>query len=355
MTSMILFLFFREDKTEAAFARYTAAMNAMPSYEVQVVSKDKRRLDIPADLIIDGRRRLLYDATTPAGHYILTITPDFYREVDYPTMAYDEYPAPPAVHVYESRVSRVTKTIPVWLAATDLHQIMEPGSKLSYIGNQNVNGQPCDVIRATFRSPMASGYTEFSIGNTGLVYRNFESVNAPDGHIEVSWEFKDYKPFKTMSASRFENRIPDGFMPFSLPDHDIPIAIGKKPIFRGWVDSKSGKPWSPAPGKPTLFVLMGQDSLPSERAKEALADWQSMLKQKGIAIAIASDSASSAGANGLLYDPDRRSLKGLMAPSTPMLFLMDSGGTLRNLWMGFEPDQAATLREDLFKAIAALK
>ena len=355
MTSIILFLLVRDGKSEAAFARYTAAMRAMPSFEVQIVSKDKSGRDWTADLVIDGKSRMLYDATTPAGKYVLSITPTLYRDVDYRSRIYDEYPSPGPVKRYASRISRIPNSIPYWLLASNLHELLAPGSSAVYAGTKNVAGFSCDVIHSTIRTAEASGFMDFSIAKSGLVYRYVLSVDTPDGHIDQTSDFKNYKKFVSIDPSRFENRIPDRFMPYALPDRDIPIRIGKRPRFSGWMDSTSRRNWAPPVGRPFLFLLAGRDSMPSKRAIDAVNQWKGDLRRKGVLIVVASDAASASDANGLLYDPARHSLDALDVPSTPMMFLLDSHGTLRNSWMGFDPNRENELRNEILRAVADLK
>ena len=69
------------------------------------------------------------------------------------------------------------------------------------------------------------------------------------GRKQFEWVLKNYRPLKSISASRFENRIPDGFMPFALPDHHLPVGVGKKPNLSGWVYSKAGTRWSAPKGQ----------------------------------------------------------------------------------------------------------
>jgi len=57
----------------------------------------------------------------------------------------------------------------------------------------------------------------------------------------------------------------------------------------------------------------------------------------------------------MIFDPTAKSIKALETPATPTFFLIDSTGTLRNLWMGFDIKSSGKLRDDVLAAIAALK
>ena len=354
MTSVILLLVFRDDKAEAALARYKRAMEAMPSFEVQVLAKNSKRPPITADMIVDGQNRFLYDATMPRGKFVLSITPSVYREVDYASKSYDETPPPGKLTLYSSRISKVPETIPFWLTLSDIHRLLQRGSQITYQGVQVVNGVSCDVVKSTFQTQMSKGYFDFDIAKSGLMIRQFRSIDTPEGHQELSWELKDYKPLKSISESRFENRIPDGFMPYALPDHDLPLEVGRKPNLSGWVDS-AGHKWSPPSGRPMFFVIVGEDSPASARSLDAVRRWRQALSAKGISLVLASDSVSNKRPSVLLVDPDRKSVNSLNPPAVPMFYLIDSKGTLRNLWMGFGPEQESKFHTELLSAIQGLK
>jgi len=355
MTSVILYLLLKDQAIDAVLARFAPAMKTMPSFEVQIVLHNKRG-NVKADLVLDGKKRLFYHADAGSGYdYTLAISPAGYREVEGKGKSYDEYPYPGELHLYTSRISPLSATLPAWLGVGDLHRLIPANAKLASEGTEEVNGILCDKISAKFSDKMGKMSLEFSIAKSGLVYRYHSVMDSMQGHTDDTWTFSGYRPLSSISASRFETRIPDGYMPFSVPDRNIPVEIDKKPDLNGWVDSKSGKPWNPAAGKPVLFVLTGTDSLPSKRAIVALNSWRSALRAKGVEVAIASNEPTRAAANGLLYDPSQKSVHALDFPASPMFALVDSTGKLRNLWMGFVPSEAGKLKADLLNAVSALK
>lgn len=354
MTSLFMLMILRDSGSDAAFARYKTAMKAMPSYEVQVQATDKRRLNLTADLVIDGRKRMAFDARAPY-RYVLTLTPSEFREIDWSSKTYDVFPYLGMVQPVASRVSDLPKAIPFWLEFPDLKMALPGGTSPQYAGKQMVGGETCDLVRVAFNNRIGKGTIELDFGSSGLLYRYYSVVQGMGGQKEFEWVLKNYRPLRTIAASRFDPQIPDGFMPYGLPDHHLPPEVGKKPYLKGWVDSRSGKPWSAPHGQPLLFVLTTKESTPNLNALSALKRWRSELAAKKIEVAVASDSESVAGSKGLLYDPGRQSLSALDAPSTPMFFLLDSGGVLRNMWMGFSPAESQKMHGDLLKAVSELK
>ncbi len=356
MIPLILCTVLQTDPVEAALARFKSAMQRMPTYEAHLTVGSKKAKAFDADVVIDGVKRLRFEARPASGLYILSFSPSGgQREVDYRTKEYDEAPGRGNVFTIESRTSGLAKTIPLWLALSDLHRVIFRGTKMTYVGKENVGGHDCDLLRNSIKGPQGSALTEICIGQSGLVYRMYRESDGAGGHTEINWIIKDYHPLAVVSDSRFANAVPDGFMPYALPDQDLPPRIGSKPNLQGWLNPSSGKPWSRPSGKPVLFVLTTRGSTPCSKAVAAVRGWRSDLGATNTSVVVASDAASAAGASGLLWNPDRRSVQDLDAPATPMFFLLDGQGTLRNLWMGFDPENARTLHDDVVKAVAALK
>jgi len=356
MTSLILALVLRDDRADAAFGRFVKAMAAMPSFEVHLVSKFTGRKDLTADMVVDHRKSLLFDSITPVGKFVLTISPKGYREVDWYSKSYDEFPYPGLIHVFESRLlPKLPATIPTWVLSPDLRQNFPRDNKFVYVRSETVAGHACDVVETKVKTLEGTATVDFSIAANGLVYRNYRTLETATGHMEMSYLFGEYTPLKSVSPSRFENRIPDGFMPHSLPDRDYPPEVGKQVKLQGWVQSNTGKAWSPNPGKPVLFMIVNQGSLPSERAIDALKGWREDLIKRGVTVAVGSDATAVGKAGGLLWNPGNTNPLVAGVPATPLLYLIDASGVLRNIWMGFVPNEASKMRDDVLKAVSVLK
>lgn len=355
MTSLFLLMVMGDGKVDADFAKYKAVMRTMPLLEVQLSATDKRRLKIDADFVMEGRKRILFDGMTPSGRYTVTITPKKFREVDWATKAYDIYDWHGLVTPFESRISVLPASIPLWLSAGDLGAILPKMSNPKLVGNQTINGETCDLIRGNIKNDRGTAVIEVDVAPSGLVYRYYWQTDGMGGRKQFEWVLRNYKSLKMISDSRFENRIPDGFMPFALPDRHLPVAVGKKPDLSGWVFGRTGQPWTPPRKQPLLFIVTSEDSLPGKNALAAVRGWRAQLNSKHIAVAEASDASSADAAGGLLYNPNRKSVQALDLPGTPMLLLVDSAGTLRNLWMGFSPAESGKIHDELLKAVANLK
>ena len=355
MTSVILYMLLKDDKSEAAFARFRAVMRSMPTYEVQVEGSDHKRTRLSADMVIEGRKRLLFDAKVPGGHVVFTIGDKGYREVNQPTKTYDELAFKGGVRPVASRISGVPRTIPFWMFGGDLRGTVPPNSKPVTLGKRTVNSYECDHIKVSFKTPIAEGLVEYDIAASGLIYRLFRLTDSPQGHEEFEWTFKDYKPLRAVAASRFENRIPDGFMPYSFTPHPYPPQIGKTLSLTGWIDAQSGKPWVPSSKSATLFVLVSPNSSPSQRAIVSAQKWRHELKSKGIEVVIAADSSDLARSRGLLYSNAPQSLEALGAPATPMFYLLSKSGAVKNLWLGFGLNRGPGLHSEILKAASGLK
>lgn len=354
MTSLILLTLLRDSQVDAAFARFKAAMQAMPSYEAHFTVGTPKRVGFNAMWIAEDHKRILYDADPVGGHDIVTVGPEGYREVDHRTRTYDESPGPASASQLQSRMSRIVETSPIWLMVGDLHRLVFQGTTPVWAGKETVSGISCDLIRDSFTGRMGRASLELCIAPSGLVYRMYRVQLTPQGEVEMQWIFRDYKPLVSPVPAMFANPIPDGFLPYSLPDHDYPTEVGRKLNLSGWVDSATGAKWK-APASRLLFVLTSRESAPSGRALRALTRWKTELSARHITVAVASDASSADLAGGHLYNPDGRSLLALDAPATPLFVLLDATGTIANLWMGFDPAREAAMHSDLVKAAAALK
>jgi hypothetical protein len=355
MTSTILLLLARDGSLDSVLARYTAAMKAMPSFEVQSNFRSLHGT-VSADFVLDGKKRLLYDAKSFDGeHYILSVAPPRYREVDLATRVYEEYPYPGGAYVFPSRISELPATIPSWLRSPTIRQMMQPKAKLTLQGSQVIGGVTYDDIHGVYKDAMGTATYDILVPPSGLIYSFHKVSQSVMGRSDETWLISGYKSAAHISSSRFDNRIPDGFMPYVLPDRYAVVPAGRKLNLQGWVDSSTGRAWSKQAGKPLLFIVAGADSLPCKRAIAEIGKWRPVLAKSGVQVAIASDEASRSEAKGLLYDPDQRSIRSMDIPSTPMFFLVDRGGTLRNLWLGFSPSSAGKLQSDVLNAVKALK
>ena len=338
---------------DAVVARNSQAMRRMPTFEVQYVSKVSLRPDIQGDLILDQGKRLYCHSTAPGIDYKISITPQLYREVDERVRMYDEYPYVGGDQLYPSRISPIQKTMPMWLTAHGVQNLIPRTTKFTYVKKSPVNGRGCDHIRAVITGPMGGGTMDIDIAADGLVYRMDQVTTSPEGSSEQIWEFKKYTPLKSLGASRFTLRVPDGFVPYALNVNAGPAKIGTKLNLSGFVDSKTGKAWPVPTERPLIVLVAGSDSAPSSSAVRQFSKWQAQIRQAGGTLAIVSEAASAAEADGLPYNPSQKSIEQLAAPATPTMYLVDRAGKVVNLWMGFDSHSKDKLLQDILKALSA--
>jgi hypothetical protein len=243
----------------------------------------------------------------------------------------------------------------MWLRSGDLKAMLPPKTMPQYMGKQTINGEACDFLKAVIPGQYGESIVEFDVAPSGLLSRYYYLSRGPMGQKQYEWVFKSYKPLRTLSASRFENRIPDDFMPYGLPDRHLPTGVGKKANLSGWVYGDAGTKWTAPKGQPLLFVITSRNSTPSKGALAALGSWRAELNNKHVVVAEASDAASSGAAGGLLYNPGQHALQSMDLPATPMFYLLDSKGMVRNMWMGFSAGGSAKLHSQIVQAVAALK
>lgn len=346
----------RADRVDDVLARFAKAMQGMPRFEVKTTFVSPGRPVVRANFVIDRRDRMFYHADGVGVDYTLSISPAGYREIDKKLHIYDDLPYQGPVHINASRISPWYKTLPSWITAPSLQALLPRGSKFSHTGSGTVGGHKCDHLHSSFSVMGMRGTLDVDVAESGLVYK-YRSISdsSNEGHVDVAWTFSDYVKAASYPQSKFENRVPDGYVPFSLPEEAGPIVVGQKPRLGPWIDSSTGRSWRAPAGKPVLYLVAGHDSAPSERVVRVASKWRQSLSGQGVTLALVSDSGSSKGAGGLLYDPSLKNIDVLAAPATPLFVLLDSSGKVTNLWLGFEPANAQKLRSDISKAIADLK
>jgi hypothetical protein len=232
---------------------------------------------------------------------------------------------------------------------------MPRNAVLSLEGTETIAGQKCDKVLSKFQGPLGQTEMRFSISTSGLVYFMRVVGRSPEGTVDRSWRMSGYTTYRTIPQSRFTLTIPDGFVPFALPDRVYPAEIDRPLNLKGWVNAATGKAWTPPARRPILFLLTTPESLPCTRAQKAISAWKSELGQKGVEVVMGSIAESKASAGNLLWNPDGHSRAAMSAPSTPMIYLVNSSGVLKNLWMGFGPNSSGSIKSELMAAVAKLK
>ncbi len=203
-------------------------------------------------------------------------------------------------------------------SSKDLRDTFPKDASKNRVGEEMVSGQSCDHVHVAFKTQMGGNAAmDYWIAPSGLVYRLKSVMESRDGPLTFDWTFTRYQPLRSVAASKFVVRIPDGFMPRTLDEEDGPAAVGSKPNLSGWVEPASRRAWSKPEGRSVLFLLAGQDSLPSDRAVAAAKDWQAMLSEKGVTLVLGSDADSGSASKGLLYNPGGQSVKGSCRPRNP--------------------------------------
>ena len=355
MIVLMVSLAFHADLASSAVAKNAKAMKSHVAYEATFTYLHNKKGAIQGDLIMDHGKRLFYEGTAPRIRYVMSITPNLYREIDYFTKQYDEFPYQGGYTVYPTRISPVQSSIPLWLRLPNLVRLLPSGTSFKFVGSRMIGSRRCDHIHSDIKTQVGRGTVDIDIADDGLVYKFNRVTYAPTGADEETWDFIHYRSFTSFADSRFGTTVPDGFVPYALAYHDGPTEIGAHVSLAGFVDSRTGRPAVLPTAKPILLLVAGHDSLPGRNAVAAIRTWNGAITQAGAATVLVSDATSAAEADGLLYDPTQKTMQLLAPPATPLFYLFDRTGKLANVWLGYDASDAAKLKSDVLKALSALQ
>ena len=355
MTTTILCLLATVQSPNAVLARFAPAMKALSAFEVKFQFRGGRG-DVAADVLIQKGKSLRFDAAANTGdNFTLSVSPAGYIELERKQKVYEKFAYPGGIAIYPARISALGGVFPKFLQVGSLNQMFPGTATVRSAGTEVLNGQVCDKVSVQFKGAMGDTSMAFSISRAGLIYYYRVIGKSMQGTIDQTWRVLSYTKYPSIPQSRFDAPVPDGFMPFALPDRVYPATVDEPLNLKGWVDSRTGAKWQVPAHKPVLFLLTSPDSMPGERAVKALRSWKAELEQKGVVVVVGSDAASRGEASGRLINPDGKSRAAMSVPATPMFFLVDAGGKLRNLWMGIAPGKEKTMESDVLQAVSKLK
>jgi hypothetical protein len=147
---------------------------------------------------------------------------------------------------------------------------------------------------------------------------------------------------RALPKSAFELEVPNGFEPFALDYTPGGIATGKPFPMSGW--RKSGRDAAIPKSKPQLVAVLDEESEPSARVLP-------FLRTLGLPLTIISNATKPSLIPDAYVDPTGQILRELDIQGTPMLYLLDSTGVIRGMWMGFDGAKSAELASEI-KAVA---
>lgn len=355
MTPLLFCLIASAQTPESVLDRFPAAMKGLQNFEVSFEYKSRRGA-AEGDLLLETRRRELFRAFAASGEdYVRSITPAGYIELERKQKVYEKFAYLGSLEPFPERISGLASTYPGFIRLNSIRAGLPKSAKLKLNSPQNISGHVCDVVEANYQGPLGQTTVQYALSSEGLVYAMHFKASSPQGVVEQNWVVHRYVKYAKLSQSQFSLTIPDGYMPFSLPDRDYPSEIDRPLNLKGWKSSVTGASWNPPSNRPVLFLLANPGNVPDDRAIKAVGAWKSSLTALGVDVEIGSTATLKSEAASLLWNPDGHSLTEMNAPFTPMIYLVNSKGVLLNLWMGLAPKSETATKTALLDAVAKLK
>jgi hypothetical protein len=176
------------------------------------------------------------------------------------------------------------------------------------------------------------------VNEAGVVHRYIHEFNDPSGHIKLDFKFTNFGPFHS-NAINLEP--PVGYRMYVLKRETNPLQPGSKVPSGGW----SGKALN---GSPTLFICCSRECAVTTKLSGML-----MELSKRVRVVVLSDDGppkslsslpSFSNSTGSIFDV-------FNAPGSPTLVAVDSKGVIRQLWFGFNPKEASSMRSAILAAL----
>lgn len=322
------------DPTKAVLDRYQRFASRFQGAETSYTVHQKGVPTATAHFLFLRGKSMRLDAKWKGSDYsYVTTRSGLLRELERSTRTYDEYEKGAPYGLVPSSISATQGFVyPFFILANDIRSGYSKSPKTTYIGRSTVLGRGADVVRFEVLTQMGPVFQEFSIDDRGQIVQ-FAQFNGsvdrrPNARI---WQFESFKGLTSVPSSRWTLAIPNGYVPYRLPDADGPMRVGSKFPFSGWTGSAGRLPG----GTRALYALIGVDSPPSAKSLVALSE----LKRRGLKVYLLSDARSRAAAQGRYYDATGRSLGALSVTGTPTFFLVGKSGKIEHLWMGYDPEK----------------
>jgi hypothetical protein len=331
MSLLLLALLAQPDLSETAFDHYRDFMKSAPAIEARFTVRQASGPAANATMLLQRGSKVRLDSKWRDSDYsFVTTKGGLMRELERSSRMYDEMEVNAPYAFPASEISSTPEfVLPFFIGSTDLRDVFGPNSKKTPLGPSTIDGNQVHGVRFEVMTQLGMEYGEFALKEDGtLVEARRYSRSADNRDKGRIWRFDSIKSIPSIPAERMELDIPNGYVPYRLPDVPGPLAIGQPFPFAGWTGGPALKK-----GSRTLYALIGEDCPPGEASLPALKD----LGAAGLKVVVLSEAANAASAKGRYYDPSGKSLDALMAPATPVYYLVGSDGKVQRLWMGYDP------------------
>lgn len=324
---------------DLVFDRYAAFRRTCPAVALRF-KVTMRGQDLPGEGVVDHRDRLFMAYKAKDLDYLCSITPKTYLEVDNTQKMYEEFDGPPHVMIADSHLTFANQYFPIWYISDDLTKMVPSKAPRVLEAKETVDGTSCDRVKVTIDGEQPE-QLEFSIDGKGMLRRVVRTPLGMGAAGSISWTVSSATPMKSTDEAKFGLKIPLGYVPYSIPTVHGPLEVDNPFPMTGWTANAGGtldlkKTLGPKGG----LIVIEDDSEVSRRAGSTLDHFKGMPM-----VVLSAGSKRLAGTQG--YDAKGSTIKAISAPGYPLFAMVDGNGKITKLWMGFDPDAAASFEAEV--------
>jgi hypothetical protein len=338
MLTILILLSCNQSSAGDLLDRYVAFRKKSPFLEARFSVKSGAQ-ECTGHSISSGTTRLKYEMVAPGLNFQSSVGPEGTVDLNLIDLEYDELPGRPWIKALGSNLSNAPDLFPTFLLADDLRKLSKAPFKnagpnhLTSHSDSGGSSLDLDVVMAE-----DGGIRSFGLESKSIA-----------GNRSLKWVFSTFTPVVGLSPKSFELPIPVGYIPYSLPNREGPLAVGVGFPTEGWRD-RGGKaiPLLSSLGhKGGLVALLSSDSDPSSASRKSLVRFKGQVP-----VVILGDSPTiSADA----YDSSGKLLATVSAPATPLFALLDHTGKIRKLWMGYDAENPGPFESAVKSEFVKLK
>jgi len=286
-------------------------------------------------LIVSVPGRAHFDVTYDGSRYEMTTNKGQGSEVNHASKIYREIPVADGAFGFESKISGLNELAFPW-------EVIIPELKMLGPSNAKVTKSP-GVFEMEYPDVVGLVKWRFEIDAAGRPSKTVKTISNQGKTAVRETIFTKYTEGPKVAEDSFKPTLPDGYIPYSLPDPRFAILIGEKLDVEGWSDASGKSLASTLGGKPALLLLTAPGSAKGAALAKAVT---------GLGAPLLTLSTGRAGAQ--FKHKSGSAPYEYWAGGTPLLLLVDKAGVLEQAWIGQGSDLDPTTVQEVKKLLAEL-
>lgn len=309
-------------------------------------------------LMFERPRRVRFTMEWGQSVYTFSSTERGVLETELATKRYDEFQPQSKLIGPLSRISQTPEVgFPTVIIEGDLRGMLPSDARIASLGKVQMNGVEVDHVQAVYATQQGRGQTDVFIDSTGRLLKLGQAVDSEQGQLAFTQEYSNYRVNGSLGLESFLGRIPDGFVPHTLPGAMTYLLEGETfPSVA--LGQKSGAPKAlEFSGKGALVAFTTPDCAISARAAPLLSTLRESAKASGYTFVEisdarrAGDAKAHSGASDVRFDPSDTARTAFGVQGTPSLWLVNGNGRVTGYWFGFNPAESHRLEREIKDAL----